>query len=489
MANNFKRTAHHSLQVDFTSGTKFVENTPNVPPEPWPPAPTNYWINVLSVTATNIANGYFFNVDENNNAYFAAAFATSTTYPDFASIFPYGLIYKIDTSGNLVADYQYIMNSATENVSIDMRGAYYYNNKVYVGAGNRANNSILNGKTNLFILDKNLTTLNNSITYYGVQNKYDGVNSIDVNSLDEMLLATSLPTITTPVARDGYYITKFTAGNTIAWNTFISANTTAGITVRPKAVFLSDNKVVASFASRDTAYTAGIVKFDTDGSHLWTRSFGTTSVSSYTSDIKRDASDNIYAAASIYSTNTYSTLIKFDSDGTIVWQKNLAHPSGVNSSAICLDSNNNIYLTGYNLGDYVSFVVKYDSNGNLLWQRSLNLTVPANPNLGPNLSAINVDLDDNLLIGTATANYSSTATGSDEQYLVMLKVPNDGSLTGVYTVGGAEITYDVTTDYSDSTATWPVSTTAVLTVAIPLTLSTISTLTSSTTITQTVQAL
>lgn len=39
MANNFRRTVHHSLQIDIASGTKTIQNTPSITPEPWPPSP------------------------------------------------------------------------------------------------------------------------------------------------------------------------------------------------------------------------------------------------------------------------------------------------------------------------------------------------------------------------------------------------------------------------------------------------------------------
>src|SRR5262245_19074553 len=71
---------------------------------------------------------------------------------------------------------------------------------------------------------------------------------------------------------------------------------------------------------------------------------------------------------------------KFDSEGRMVWTSQTGGAAGNNGTAIALDPNNNIYVTGYFYGQadfgtnrvysrgYTDlFVAKYDPAGNVLW--------------------------------------------------------------------------------------------------------------------------
>ena len=133
-------------------------------------------------------------------------------------------------------------------------------------------------------------------------------------------------------------------------------------------------------------------KFNSSGSQQWTRKFGLTQNSNEVRDTLRaiciDSSGNIIVCGrpqplptnpSIY----YLLLMKYDSNGNLLWQKRGQAPyfqstygnSYVVAQGLCVDSNNNIFVTGY--GEPVTsaadtnrhtFIFKFDSDGNLLWQ-------------------------------------------------------------------------------------------------------------------------
>ncbi|MBK6505894.1 MAG: SBBP repeat-containing protein [Ignavibacteria bacterium] len=125
------------------------------------------------------------------------------------------------------------------------------------------------------------------------------------------------------------------------------------------------------------------LKYDPSGSLLWSKRY--TDLSGYlsddgVSDMVVDNQRNIYVtgytANSIGGNKNFLT-IKYSPSGSVLWTRK--YQALINYSdkanAICLDANNNVYVTGYSMGlgtaeDYQ--LVKYDNNGNLQWVRRYN---------------------------------------------------------------------------------------------------------------------
>ncbi|MEZ4800066.1 MAG: SBBP repeat-containing protein [Flavobacteriales bacterium] len=146
-----------------------------------------------------------------------------------------------------------------------------------------------------------------------------------------------------------------------------------------------------------------IAKLDNSGSISWANSYGGVN-SDYSGDISIDDSGNIYTIGyfsddvdfdsslevfELNAQNGFDIFIqKLDAQGTFIWAKSF---SGINHDyaySIAIDSENNIYTTGYfantvdfdpnegtafltATGDNDLFIHKMDENGNMIWVKSI----------------------------------------------------------------------------------------------------------------------
>ncbi len=125
-----------------------------------------------------------------------------------------------------------------------------------------------------------------------------------------------------------------------------------------------------------------LVKYNSSGVKQWTKQFGTTG-EDYPNDLAIDSSGNLYVTgytdATAAFTNTEVWIAKYDSNGVQQWSQSFG--SGVNDfgNGIATDSGNNVYVTGYTLGDIDGagtgthsgnadiFTTKYNSSGTRQW--------------------------------------------------------------------------------------------------------------------------
>ena len=122
------------------------------------------------------------------------------------------------------------------------------------------------------------------------------------------------------------------------------------------------------------------VKYDSNGNQVWVaRYHGTgTGVDSAVA-LALDSHGNVYVTGASYGSNNnpdYATL-KYDSNGNLLWVARYNDVPGASdrASALALDSDGNVYVTGssYGIGSYQDYAtVKYDSNGNQLWAARYN---------------------------------------------------------------------------------------------------------------------
>jgi hypothetical protein len=138
-----------------------------------------------------------------------------------------------------------------------------------------------------------------------------------------------------------------------------------------------------------------IIKYNSAGVKQWTRLL-TAPNDPYESHfiqgsaITADTGGNIYVTGhtnvdintgsvqyTVGTNSGYLFVIKYDSSGTMQWGKYLGvHAKDVEGNGITLDSNNNIYVTGYTnadldgqtlTGSEDSFIIKYNPTGTRLW--------------------------------------------------------------------------------------------------------------------------
>ncbi len=174
-----------------------------------------------------------------------------------------------------------------------------------------------------------------------------------------------------------------------------------------------------------------LAKYSTTGVRQWVRQLGSPSSDSG-SDISVDSSGNSYVTgrtegnidANSGAADSDAFLAKYDTDGTKLWVRQFGTASGDSGSGVSLDSFGNAYVTGYTSGrfgtnDYADaggmFVAKYDDSGVQLWVRQMN-SVSGN--------AISVDG-----IGNA---YITGAIGVD---MLLTKYDPDGNNLWVRSIG------------------------------------------------------
>ncbi len=192
------------------------------------------------------------------------------------------------------------------------------------------------------------------------------------------------------------------------------------------------------------AADAFVIKLNSSGETQWTKQFG-GSVYEGILSIAVDISGNIYAlgdtAGSFFGTNLGHFdvfIMKLDSDGNITLKKQFGTSGSEFSSSLVLDASGNIYVTGYtsgnfggtNSGDYDVFVKKFDSTGVSQWTKQFGTS---DYDSG---YSINLDSSDNIYItGFTMGDFFGTNAGKDD--IFFLKLYSSGNISESLQLGTA----------------------------------------------------
>jgi len=134
-------------------------------------------------------------------------------------------------------------------------------------------------------------------------------------------------------------------------------------------------------AGNTSSYGAGgndafLLKFGSDGSLLWQRTWGGTGSDSAVAVIT-DNAGNIYITGSSSSfSNGYSDviLLSYDSNGSLQWQRTAGGSAFDGGYGLVVDTLGNIYVAaqtyGIGAGSYDALLLCYSNDGNLQWQRT-----------------------------------------------------------------------------------------------------------------------
>ena len=145
-----------------------------------------------------------------------------------------------------------------------------------------------------------------------------------------------------------------------------------------------------------------------------------------------------------YDTTSYNgAILKINaSTGSPVWTRKCLYGT---LSSVAADASGNIYVAGYTTFDKKGIVLKIDGNGSLIWSRSVLISglVSAQYTYVPSIVVNNTN-------NTFCVQFSVSSSSSS---CFMLSVPNDGTLTGTYTVGGT--TFDYNNNFVDYSSVFP----------------------------------
>jgi hypothetical protein len=166
---------------------------------------------------------------------------------------------------------------------------------------------------------------------------------------------------------------------------------------------------------------------------------------SFTGGIGFDASSNLIITYSWFSGNYRAFVVSLNSStGATNWQKQLAFSgTNVSPSRAGTDADGNFYSTFVrDNSSLYYYLVKYNSSGTLLWQRRISIT---GKNITGGAGLVAIDSNKNIVLSFQyNGTYAETMT---------MRVPNDGTLTGSYTVGSYTVVYESTTDLVETTPT------------------------------------
>ena len=275
-------------------------------------------------------------------------------------------------------------------------------------------------------------------------------------------------------------LAKYNTSGTIQWQRKLhdGANYSA---FRAITIDSSDNIYVAGSGPVDTGVRdALLAKYNTSGTLQWQRALGKSSRYSHFLGVKTDSSGNIYVSGS---DGDNDLIAKYNSSGTLQWHKTIADNAYTlsNTQDIALDSSGNIYGVGFtNIPNVANtmYCYKLNSSGDMQWSRLVNHV--ANRNEEAYSVVVNGD-DDIFVIGesymlsashlagiilkfnsSGTLQFTRTFMNSDSDEftrfrrghsdgngnllitgqtntgavgqtdMLVLKVPDDGSLTGTY---------------------------------------------------------
>ena len=314
--------------------------------------------------------------------------------------------------------------------------------------------------------------------------------NMDVDSSDNIYVAASQ---SSPRAAS---ITKFNSSGVIQWARYVYSNKSnqgwcCAVSSNGSNVYLGGQSDHTSNRSSSDSTDSQMIKYNSSGTLQWQKKFGGGNYD-YVTDATTDSSGNVYAvggsvwyhstgnqgyvatthklAASNGSMSYYSRdsgahqgrldiahgvhvdssgnvytvgrtnyyygnrcfVVKYNSSFSVQWQK-MASGLGTNNgfTGVCTDSSGNVYCVGdANYNGTSILIVKFNSSGVVQWQRWWRGNASGYTNYErAHKGNIDIDSNDNLYL-TFHSNAPGGASGDD--YTVVVKLPNDGSLTGTH---------------------------------------------------------
>lgn len=174
-----------------------------------------------------------------------------------------------------------------------------------------------------------------------------------------------------------------------------------------------------------------VIKYNSSGAIQWQRLLTPSSGSIYPYSMAIDTSDNIYVGCYVDDTADQIHMVKLNNSGTIQWTKGINLGTTFDFTlpfiSVAVDSDGGSYLAHSTAGK--PNFIKFDASGNISYQRAYTGATQNGPSIA-------TDTFGNIYITYKIANVGA---GDDDN--VLWSLPNDGSLTGTYSVAGANLTY------------------------------------------------
>jgi len=233
---------------------------------------------------------------------------------------------------------------------------------------------------------------------------------------------------------DDVFLLKYNSNGSLLWNTTWGGADNDwgyGIAVDSNNNIFITGSTYSYGAGYDDVF---LLKYNSNGSLLWNTTWGGAVDNDWGYGIAVDSNNNIFITGYTYSYGAGGIdvfLLKYNSNGSLLWNTTWGGAGNDEGVGIAVDSNNNILITGiidsYGAGYWDVFLLKYNSNGSLLWNTTWG-GAGDDEGLG-----IAVDSNNNIFITGYTDSYG---TGYRDVFLLMYN--SNGSLLWDTTWGGAD---------------------------------------------------
>jgi hypothetical protein len=237
--------------------------------------------------------------------------------------------------------------------------------------------------------------------------------------------------------QDAPWVAKYDSNGNQQWyQTFGSPNLDEnyGVAVSNDGSVYSTGWTLGDLGGNNAGlYDVWVAKHDNNGQEQWIKQFGTQDYE-FSWGIDTDTQGNVYLTGWTLgdlgkkNAGSYDAWVaKYDSNGNQVWIQQLGTSGDDTSLSIKVDSNNCIYLTGFthdnlggsNAGSSDAWVAKYDSNGNQLWIQQFG-TPDADA-----ASGVTIDNAGHLYVtGSTEGSVGSINAGSFDVWIAKLDAAN-----------------------------------------------------------------
>jgi len=167
------------------------------------------------------------------------------------------------------------------------------------------------------------------------------------------------------------FVVKFATDGSLSWQQIWNGTTIRGLG-RPDVAVSADGSVYITGITADNGGDAVLLKFDSNGTLLWERTWGgAQSDAGLAVATAPDGSAYITGSETSFGSGFGQFIIKFDSAGNLVWQR---IADRVNGNAVAVAPDGSVYAAGTtprdDIGNFDMVVLKITAAGSLVWQRT-----------------------------------------------------------------------------------------------------------------------
>ena len=319
-------------------------------------------------------------------------------------------ILKYDTTGTLVWQFMISGVAGIGGLIIDASDNLYIN--ININSGGTVDSSVIKLTSNCNIVWQTKIVSGNSYVYVAKMT-LDSSGNIYFCGTEQAGLGIG-------------FIVKLDSTGSVLWQSEIGGSYPNLSQINTLEVDTTGNSYAIGTAPRVGDFNSSdmcIIKYNASGSVISQLSYPVAVGSCQPFSSQIDSSNNLYISGY---TGTTAFLIKLNSSGSIIWQVALDGVLSEISSTILLDGSGNIYMAGFkNISSVqTGFIIKFNSSGTIVWQRDIGTTLSGS--ISTAVSKITVNGSDMYI---SVSMYDNTTSIS---YNSLIRLPNDGSLTGTY---------------------------------------------------------